>query len=515
MDPIVTRTPCVSDVAQIKSQAARVTGAKARVRKWLAAIPIGPWRKTSSASTPIRDARAAVEPEQDRVEDACSSQAIRAQVLRLTWPVVIEQTLGMTVGLANTYVVGHLGAAPLATVGLCTQLSNLMIALFSGVGVGSTALVARHVGAGEREEAERTAGQSLLLALAVGLIAAAPCLWWGHSLLTALGGDRNVVSLGQAYLQAAGTTMPLMAILFIGNAVLRGAGDTRTPMAVMGLVNLINVSVSWSLVRGLGPFPALGVLGAGIGSAAGVGAGGLIVALILLRGRSAAGFRVTPSALRFHRSRTRRILRIGVPAGGEQMVMRLAQLVMAFIVTQLGTTAYAGHQLGIQLLSAAFMPGFAFSVATTTLVGQELGRGAPRRAEACVYSACWMAVALMCSAGLGGFLLGRPLLQAFTSDAAVTAQGLYAVQGCALIELPLAWYFVLAGALRGAGDTRFVLLTQAVCIWLIRLPLAHRLALTFGLGLGGVWAAMILDMAARAAMLALRFRKGAWKWLRV
>ena len=515
MDPIVTRTPPASNVAQIKSQAARISGAKARFLKWLAAIPLGNWRKTSSSDTPVCGARADAEPEQDHTEDTRSSRAIRAQVLGLAWPVVIEQTLGMTVGLANTYVVGHLGAAPLAAVGLSTQLSNFMIALFGGVGVGSTALVARHVGAGEHEEAERIAGQSLLLAMIVGLIAAVPCLLCGHSLITALGGDRDVVALGRAYLLAAGTTMPLMAILFIGSAVLRGAGDTRTPMAVMGLVNLINVSISWSLVNGLGPLPALGVLGAGIGSAAGVGAGGVIVAIILLRGKSAAGFRVVGGALRLHPARTRRILRIGLPAGGEQMVMRLAQLVLVTVVTQLGTAAYAGHQLGIQLLSAAFMPGFAFSVATTTLVGQELGRGAPRRAEACAYSACRMATALMCSIGVAAFLLAQPLLQVFTSDPEVVAQGLYAMRGCALIELPLAVYFVIAGALRGAGDTRFVLLTQAVSIWLVRLTLAHRLGLAFGLGLGGVWAAMIVDMTARAAMLTLRFRKGAWKWLRI
>jgi Na+-driven multidrug efflux pump len=184
-------------------------------------------------------------------------------------------------------------------------------------------------------------------------------------------------------------------------------------------------------------------------------------------------------------------------------------------VTQLGTAAYAGHQLGIQLLSVAFMPGFAFSVAATTLVGQELGRGAPRRAQACVYTASWMTVAIMCSVGAAAFLLAQPLLQIFTSDPEVVAQGLYAVQGCALLQLPLAWYFVFSGALRGAGDTRFVLLAQAAPIWLVRLPLAFRLGLTFGMGLNGVWAGMILDMIARASLLALRFRSGAWKWLRV
>ena len=508
----MTQASCTSDVAQTKPSL------KVRLRerfRWSDALSLGIWKRRRLTPASVRRTPKDAIAKPDRAGDTCSPGAIRARVLRLTWPVVVEQMLATTVGLANTYVVSHLGAAALAAVGLSTQLVNLSIALFSAVGVGSTALVARHVGANEPDEADRVAGQSLLLALAVGLVAAVPCLWWGRRLLVALGGAGDVVALGWAYLLAVGTTMPLMSLLFIGNAVLRGAGDTRTPMAVMGLVNLINISVSCSLVYGLGPLPTLGVLGAGVGSAVGVGVGGLIVAVSLLRGRSTVGLRVAPAALQFHPGRARRLLRVGLPAGVEQMAMRMAQLVMATVVTHLGTAAYAGHQLGIQLLSAAFLPGFGFSVAATTLVGQELGRGAPRRAEACVYSACWMTTALMCSVGLAAYALAQPLLQAFTSDLDVVAQGLYAVRGCALIELPLAVYFVLAGALRGAGDTRFVLFVQAVCIWLVRLPLAHRLAIVFGLGLSGVWAAMIVDMVARASLLALRFRGGAWKWISV
>jgi Na+-driven multidrug efflux pump len=203
--------------------------------------------------------------ELDKADDAFSRRAIVAQVLSLAWPVVVEQVLGMTVGLVNTYIVSHLGAVSLAAVGLSNQLSVLLAALFSAVGVGSTALVARHIGADELEEAKHIAGQSLLLALMVGLIAALPCLLLGRVLLTALGGAEDVVTLSRSYLFAVGTTMPLMAILYIGNAALRGAGDTRTPMVVMGLVNLTNVTTSWCLVYGLGPLPALGVLAAGCG----------------------------------------------------------------------------------------------------------------------------------------------------------------------------------------------------------------------------------------------------------
>jgi MATE family multidrug resistance protein len=456
-----------------------------------------------------------IENETRGVGDVSSRRSIRTQVLGLAWPVVVEQLLGTAVGLVNTYIVAHLGTAALAAVGLSSQLAALLMALFSAVGVGSTALVARHTGAREPGEAAHIAGQSLLLAVAVGAAAALPCLLGGRALLTALGGAADVVTLGRPFLIALGTTMPLMAVLFIGNAALRGAGDTRTPMAVMALVNVSNAAVSASLVYGLGPLPALGVLGAGIGWAVSEALGGLIVTVALLRGRSDAGLRVTPATLRFQPTRTWRLLRIGLPAGAEQVLMRLAQLALAAVVTGLGTASYAGHQLGIQLLSVAFMPGFALSVAATTLVGQELGRGAPARAEACGRVACQIALAVMCSMGAALYLLAEPLLRFFTSDPAVVAEGLKAVRGCALLQPSLAWYYVLSGALRGAGDTRFVLLTQAGAIWLVRLSLAYRLGLTFGLGLTGVWAAMILDISSRAAMLALRFRSGAWKKLRV
>lgn len=442
-------------------------------------------------------------------------RGITAQVLSLAWPVVVEQMLGTAVGLVNTYIVGHLGAAALAAVGLGSQLVNLLTALFSAAGVGGMVLVARSIGAGERREAEVFAGQSLLLALAMGLLTAVPCLFWGGWMLRALGGAPDVVAPGRLYLLAVGTTMPLTALLYVGNATIRGAGDTRTPMVIMGVVNGVNAVLSWGLVYGVGPLPALGVLGAGIGAAAGSAVGGLLTARALMRGRAADGLRVSWAALHPDLGRAGRLLRIGLPSGAEQGLMRLAQVVMASVVTGLGTAAYAGHQLGIQLLSVAFTPGFAFSVATTTLVGQELGRQSPQRAAACTMTASWLALAVMCSGGVAAFFLAEPLVRIFTSDPGVIAQGAIAVRGCAFIQPSLAWYFVLSGALRGAGDTGYVLLAQALPIWLVRLPLSWLLGIAAGLALPGIWAAMILDMSVRALMLGLRFRNGAWQRIRV
>jgi len=441
--------------------------------------------------------------------------SVTAQVIRLAWPVVIEQMLGTAVGLVNMFIVGHLGADAIAAVGLSNQIRMLLMALFSAVGVGATAVIARQIGAGKPREASAMAGQALGLAVIVGFIASVPCILMGGTILRALGGGEKVITLGTSYLIATGTSMPLMAILFIGNAALRGAGDTRTPMLVMVLVNVVNGLLTWILVRGLGPLPGLGFLGAGIAAGTGMGLGGLTVAWALFSGYSTAHLHVRARDLRFRWHRIWRLLDIGLPTAAEQIFLRVGQLLLAGIVTQLGTAAYAGHQLAIQLLSVGFMPGFAFSVAATTLVGQELGRKAPRRAAACVYTSLWMALAVMGLAGIAGFAFARPLLQIFSTDQEVLTQGYYAMQGCVVMQLPLAMYFVFSGALRGAGDTRFVLVAQAVPIWLVRLTLAPRLGIALGFGLTGIWAAMVLDVIARAAMVALRFRSGKWTTLKV
>jgi putative MATE family efflux protein len=437
------------------------------------------------------------------------------QVVGLAWPVVIEQLLGMAVMLINTYIVGHLGADALAAMGLSSQIYYLLIGLFSALGVGSTALVARHIGAGEPQEANRIAGQSILIAVVLGCVVALPLLLGRRFFLQWVGGSPEVVDIGTGYLLAVATVQPLAALLLVGNAILRGVGDTRTPMLIMGLVNVINATVSASFVYGLGPLPEMGFAGAGIGVACGVGVGGVLVALSLCRGHQRSGIHLRLSTVRLDRKRAWRLLRLGLPSAGEQVVMRAAQMGMAVVVTRLGTAAYAGHQLAIQLLSVAFMPGLALSTAATTLVGLELGRDAPQRAKACVYAASGIATSMMCLVGVLAYVFAQPILRIFTSDGEVIAQGVHAVRGCAIMQLPLSLYFVFSGALRGAGDTRYVFLAQSAPIWLVRMTLAPYLGLTQGLGLGGIWAAMVLDVFCRAGLLIARFRGGAWQHVEV
>ncbi len=437
--------------------------------------------------------------------------SVRRRVLTLAWPAVLEQLLNMSVGLADTYIVGHLGAAPLAAVGLSVQSLNLFWALFSAIGVGSTALVARRIGAGEPEAAGDVARQSILLALVIGVFVAA-ILWLGAPLfLDWLGAAPDVIQLGTAYLRAVASTVYMLSILFIGSAIMRGAGDTRTPMLVMLVINVVNIVVAYTLAYGVGPLPRLGVLGSGIGAASARGLGGLLMLALLVRGRGPVkiGYKIPRPDLKT----IGQILRVGLPAAAEQLLMRFGQLLLATFITGLGTVAYAAHQVAINALSVAYMPGFGFALAATTLVGQELGARRPERASQSAYEALRMVVSVMAIMGGLVSIFSAQVMGVFTSDPAVIAAGMPALRVAGFAMPFLGIGFTLAGSLRGAGDTTSVLVIYGSCIWVVRIANAYWLGPR--LGLTGIWIAMGVDFIARAVLLALRFRSGKWKLVEV
>ena len=449
--------------------------------------------------------------ESQAVSTTDQEMSVRRRVLNLAWPAVLEQLLNMSVGLVDTYIVGHLGAASLAAVGLSMQSLNLFWALFGAIGVGSTALVARRIGAKEPEAANDIARQSMLLAFFIGVFVAL-ILWLGAPIfLKLLGAEAQVISLGISYMRAVASTVYMFSFLFIGSATMRGAGDTRTPMMVMLVVNIVNIIVAYTLANGLGPFPALGVLGSGIGAAAGRGLGGLLILILLVRGKGQIkiGYKIPRPNIRI----ITQILRIGLPAAAEQLMTRFGQIMMATFITSLGTVAYAAHQVAINALSVAYMPGWGFALAATTLMGQELGARRPERAKESVYEALRLAVIIMTIMGGLVSIFAGQVVAVFTDDQAVIAAGMPALRiaGCVMPFLGLV--FTLSGSLRGAGDTTAVLIIYAFCIWGIRVTNAYWLGPL--LGLTGIWLALGIDFAIRSLILVLRFRSGKWKLVKV
>jgi putative MATE family efflux protein len=447
-----------------------------------------------------------------RRDRAFDETALRKEVLRLALPATAEQLLSMTVNIVDTMLVGHLGASALAAVSLATQWTFMAMTLFTAVSTGATALIARSVGAGDWDTANRAVRQSLLIGLAFGLLATALALPLARPAVALMGAEPEALDQGETYLRIASIVFPLSALMFVGNACLRGAGDTRTTMAIMAVVNVLNIGVAWTAINGPLGLPKLGVAGSALGAAAGRGVGGLLSIAILLKGRS--GLKLNPRGWRLDMDVVRRVLRVGLPTGGERMGMRLGMMVFMRVIAGLGTVAVAAHAVALRAESFSFMPGFGFAVAGTTLVGQGLGARDPKRAERSGYLTYQMAVSFMAVMGLIFILFPRPLIGLFTDDPAVVQTAVTPLRIVGFVQPLLAAAMVYPGCLRGAGDTRFPMYVTSATIWVIRVSAAAVLGLWLGMGLTGAWLGMAADLATRGIIFFLRFRGGRWKLMK-
>ena len=288
-----------------------------------------------------------------------------------------------------------------------------------------------------------------------------------------------------------------------------------TGLVAMIVVNVVNITVAWSLLLGLGPLPQMGWDALPISTSCGHALGGLIPFVVLLRGRK--GLRIQRRLLVPDWSLMRRILRIGVPGGIDVLSIVALQLVFLSIVDRLGTVAAAAHGVAIRIESLAYLPGYAFQVAAATLAGQHLGARDYRQANRSVLVACAVSGSMLTGSGLILYFGAERLVDAFlgSEQAEVAAIAPELLRIIAVAMPPLALMQVLTGALRGAGDTAWPLAFTFIGFVGVRLPLAWLLANTLGLGIRGAWYAMVTDVLVRCALVIYRFRHGGWKRVEV
>ena len=211
----------------------------------------------------------------------------------------------------------------------------------------------------------------------------------------------------------------------------------------------------------------------------------------------------------------RTIWNVGAPVSGERVVQQAGILLYTKIVLIYGTISYAAHQVGLSIESLSFLPGYGFAIAAATMVGQSIGAGKYTRAKLENWEANRLATFIMSTMGIVFFFFPYALLRAFTNDAAVIDLGTLFLKIVAVLQIPLALTMVLAGSLRGAGDTRFIMIATMIGMWGVRIPLAFITGYWLDLGVFYVWLAMIADWTIRMGLMLWRYRSERWKTIQV
>ncbi|MBD0316290.1 MAG: MATE family efflux transporter [Nitrospiraceae bacterium] len=432
---------------------------------------------------------------------------IRRSVMTLALPVTVSSLLQRTEGIVDVFLVGGLGAVPIAAVGLGQLLAFIATTLVSGLSVGTNVIIAQLWGAKRNRDAGEAARHFLGLSLMVSLLLATLGMTCNHVAMQALGAEASVIELALPYSTLIFLVIPFSVLIQVLSSTLQGTGDTRTPMYAMIVVNVLHIVIAYPLIYGQWGFPALGVKGAAVAVGLAEATG---VAYLMMR----CG-RILKPSIRWRGDLLRTMWEVGAPVSGERIVQQAGILIYTKLVLLYGTVAYAAHQVGLSIESLSFLPGYGFAIAAATMVGQSIGAGKYTRAKLENWEANRLAIGIMASMGLVFFFFPYVLLRAFTTDEAVIELGTVFLRIVALLQIPLALTMVLAGSLRGAGDTGFIMSATLVGMWGVRVPMALVTALWLEWSLVYVWTAMIADWTVRMALLLWRYQSERWKGIRV
>jgi putative MATE family efflux protein len=434
-------------------------------------------------------------------------------VILLAVPMVLEMLMESVFAVVDIFFVGRLGADAVATVGITESLMTIVYAVAMGLSIGAVATVSRRIGEKDPDAAARAAVQSIVVGIVVGIIVGVTAIATAPSLLRLMGASEEVIRTGAGFTRIMLGASGSVLLLFLINAVFRAAGDAAIAMRVLWFANAVNIVLGPCLIFGLGPFPAMGVTGAAIGTAIGRTSGVVYQVYRLTRGDSRIVIRAVH--WRFDRQVMAAILRMSGVGVFQNFIATASWLGLVRILTGFGSAAVAGNTIGIRIIMFALLPSFGVSNAAATLVGQNLGARRPDRAESAVWRAGLYNTFFLASVGVIFLLFAPQLIRIFSSDPEVVPYGVRCLRIVAAGFLFYGYGMVLTQAFNGAGDTRTPTLIYLVCLWLLELPLAWLLAYPGDFGPTGVFVAVSVAFSALAVVSGFLFRLGWWKMKRI
>lgn len=451
-------------------------------------------------------------PAEKRQGDVPGTKEAYKDVMRIAVPSITEMVLMSLVGMIDTMMVGSLGPAAIAAVGLTGQPRMLILCIFLALNIGVTAVVARRKGQGLQGKANEALRNALVLIAIISVVLMAIALPLAGPMMWLAGAKEDTIGLATQYFVIISSVLPLNAITLCINAAQRGVGNTRVTMYVNILSNVVNIVLNWLLINGNLGFPKLGVQGAAIATMIGFIAGFLLSLYSVVSRRSVGRFLhlSVHSSWRLQRDSIKAITKVGGNAMLEQLALRIGFFIYARLVADLGTMAFAAHQVCMQFINISFSCGDGVGVAGTSLVGQMMGR--ERSDLATLYGKVSQRIAMLFAFAIAAVVIifRYQLVSLFTSDTEVIALAAQVMLMVAAFQPFQMSSVVIAGCLRGAGDTRYVAIVMLVFVGLVRPTLASIGIYVIGLGLLGAWSASLIDMSLRVVFVYRRFHSGKW-----
>lgn len=434
----------------------------------------------------------------------------KKQLYKLIIPLIIEQLLAVTVGMANIMMVSRAGESAISGVSLVDTINVLLITLFSSLATGGAVVAAQYLGNKDKEKACKAADQLLLITTIIAVFIMAIALIGNKLILRLIYGDIDPTIMNNAmiYFYITALSFPFLAIYNSCAALFRAMGNSTVSMIASLIMNVVNIVLSAILVIGL----HMEVKGVAIPALVARIVAALIM-LYMIRNRDNL-VSISKNILRmgFDKDMIKRILHIGVPNGLENSIFQIGKILVMGLTTSFGEIAIASNSVAGTIAGLELIPGSALGIAMITVVGQCIGAGDVDQAKKYTVKLMKLTYIIMISLNIFILLFRVPLVGLYHLSAETTAVTLQLViyhTICCCIVWPFS--FALPNALRASNDVKFTMIVSILSMWIWRIGFSYVLAAYFELGVLGVWIAMTIDWLVRGICYGARFFSGKWK----
>ena len=426
----------------------------------------------------------------------------------LIWPLLLEQTLSVTMGMADTLMVAGVGEAAVSSVSLVDSLNILIIQILSALATGGAVIASQYLGRKDTENAGRSAAQLYsvlgLSTVTMGIL----CMLLSRPILRGVFGsiDEDVMRFAQQYFLISAVSYPFIGLYNGGAALFRAQGNSRISMLASLVMNVINIAGNALLIYGFG----MGVIGAALATL--IGRVFAAVFILWQNQNLSNPLRVQELADLKPRSQPiRQILSLGIPSGLENGMFQIGKLCVSSLTSTLGTSAIAANAVANSVSTLANIPGNTMSLAMIPVIGQCLGAGDKKQAKHYSVTLLGIAIGGLAIANALVFVLMPEIVTWFnlSAEASVLCTTVVHMFNVASVFF-WATSFTLPNALRAGGDAKYTMTVSIISMWLFRVILSYVFVLQFQLGLAGVWLGMFCDWVFRSICFLIRFVRGKW-----
>lgn len=439
------------------------------------------------------------------------------EVMKAAVPCFVEQALNVLSSVLITMIIGHLGAYEMTATAMANTMFNWLQCTFTGFSVGATVIIGRMYGKNDEEGIKKVAFQAIKLIMLIGIAVAAITILFREPIVMLFYGsaEKKVIDNLLIYLFLILLGMPAIAGNNSMNACLRGIGDNRTPMLVSVLLNIISLSLGFILIYGFAPLniPEFGIFGAGIAATVSRYVGLIFEAVfILIKRKNLIPKKYT---LGFDADIFKRIMNIGIPSAVEQFVFNGGFVILTMLLVGFGTIFQAGYQIGSNISNILQTISVALNVAIVAFISRSLGaknwEAAREYVRAARFIVCTVVVTYACLAAVAA-----PWLAAmFSNEQDVISEGTFFAVVYAVLQIPIAYMQAMTGVLKGAGDAKYIMVTNIGALWIFRIFGVWAISQFCGDGHIVFVIGMSLDFVLRAVAYDIRVRKEKWLHIRV